>query len=190
MSLFSFFNKVLSGQKSKARIIDGFEVSYLYSGKAVLFDPITMLRDLKYKLDSDQVQSGELCVGLGEIEDPYLILEEQLPATVTAKLRIGDDILEIERCVKTFETVPCSRYTFYLNQVPLCTFQRMYDYGKNFAASLERIAPYIHHQSQIETNFWKNNQNQGLFLEHFGHTQLWVLHSVSDLERIWEKLGN
>ena len=179
MSLFSFFNKVISGQRSKTRNIDGFEVSYLYSGKAVLFDPITMLRDLKYKLDSDQIQSGELCVGLGEIEDSYLILKEQLPPTVIARVGIGEEILEIERCVKTFETVPCSRYTFYLNKNPLCTFQRMYDYGKNFAASQERIAPYIHHPSKIETNFWKNNQNEGLFLEHFGHTHLWALYSMA-----------
>lgn len=190
MSLFSFFNNVLSGQKSKTRIIDGFEVSYRYRGKAVLFDPITMLRDFKYKLEGGQAKFGELCGGLGEIEDQDLILKEQLPPTVTAKFRIGDEILEVERCVKTFGTVPCSRYTFFLDQNLLCTFQRMYDYGKNFASCRDRLTPYIHNPSDLETNFWKNNQNEGLFLEHFGHTQLWALYSVSEVDRIWNKLGN
>ncbi|HSF53908.1 MAG TPA: hypothetical protein VLA71_09165 [Algoriphagus sp.] len=188
MSIFSFFNKVLAGQKSKARKIDGFDVSYRYSGKAVLFDPITMLRDLRYKLESDQISTGELCVGLGEIDEPNLILKERLAPTVVAKFKIEDESLEVERCVKTFETVPCSRYDFFLNQKPLCTFQRIYDYGKTFALSQERISPYVSHKNNLETNFWKNNQNEGLFLEHFGHTQLWVLHSVSDLENIWRKL--
>lgn len=190
MSIFSFFNDVLAGQKSRTRNIDGFEISYRYSGKAVLFDPVTMLRDLMYKLESEQTVSGELCVGLGEIDAPHLILEESLIPTVIAKLKIDEESLEVERCVKTFETVPCSRYAFFLNQKPLCTFLRMYDYGKSFAASRERISPFVQNKNNLETNYWKNNQNEGLFLEHFGHTQLWVLHSVSDLENIWSKLRN
>lgn len=190
MSIFSFFNNVLAGQKTKTRIIDGFEVSYRYSGKAVLFDPITMLRDLKYKLESNQISTGELCVSLGEIVDPNLIFKEQLVPTVVAKLNFENESLEVQRCVKTFDTVPCSRYDFLLNQQPLCTFQRMYDYGKSFALSRERISPFIHDKSNFEDNFWKNGQNEGLFLEHFGHTQLWVLHSISDLEQVWRKLGN
>lgn len=189
MNLFSFLNNVLSGQKSKARLIDGFEVSYRYSGKAVLFDPITMLRDLKYKLESDQVFTGKLSFGLDEIDEPTLIVKEQLIPSVIAKFKVNGELIEVKRCVRTFETVNCSRYEFFLNQSPLCTFQRLYDYGKGFTSAKEKLSPYVNKEDYLTTNFWKNDKDEGLFLEHFGHTQIWQIHSISELSGVWEKIG-
>lgn len=189
MSILSFFNQVLSGQRSKARIIDGFEVSYRFSGKPILFDPINMLRELRYRVEKEESVAGELCVEIGQIEESGLILNEKLTPTIVAKLKIGNDFLKVERFVKTFETVPCSRYDFSINQLPLCTFQRMYDYGKNFAQAKEKLAPFNHPGEMNQTNYWKNNQNEGLFLEHFGHTQLWMIYSITDLQKVWKELG-
>ncbi|OOG68930.1 hypothetical protein [Algoriphagus sp. A40] len=190
MSIISFFNSVLSGQKSKSRIIEGFEVSYRYSGKGVLFDPITMLRDLKYKLESNQVTTGELCVSLGEIVDQQLNFNDQLVPTVEAKFKIENEYLKVQRYVMTFESIPCSWYDFFLDQIPLCTFQRRYDYGKDFEMIKEKFASFTSNQPSPMSNYWENRQNEGLFLEHFGHTQIWVLHSVSGLKQVWNKLGN
>lgn len=190
MSVFSFLNNVLSGQKSTSRIIDGFEVSYSYFGKPVLFDPITMLQDLKYKIESKQTIPGELCGNLGEIVDSSLILKDQLNPSVVARLKIDGKDLRVVRFVKTFETVPCSRYDFFLNQIPLCSFQRMYDYGKNFASSREKLIPFVGHQKLENETYWKNDRNEALFLEHFGHTQLWMIHSVSDIQNVWRELVN
>lgn len=190
MSILSFFNQVLSGQKSKSRFIDGFEVSYRYTGKGVLFDPITMLRDLKYKLESDLITTGELWVNLGEIGDAQLILNEQLAPTVEAKLKIDKESLKVLRYVMTFESIPCSRYDFFLDQIPLCTFQRRYDYGKDFEMIKDKFAAFTSNQTSAMANYWENSQNEGLFLEHFGHTQIWVLHSVTGLKQVWSRLGN
>ncbi|MFN3999024.1 hypothetical protein [Algoriphagus sp.] len=183
----SYIKNLFSGYKAKTKEIKGIEISYQYVGNPVLFDPITMLNDLKYKLKNGESTHGKLYVRLSALVEIDSISCEKLNPTVKAKFKKAGGNFEVIRCVKTLESVHHSRYEFLLNKSVFCSFQRRYDYGKDYSSILENISSFIV-STDNRFNFWKNDQNEALYLEHFGHTHLWVINSFSDLENAWSKI--
>lgn len=89
--------------------------------------------------------------------------------------------------------MPCSRYEFFLNGNLISVFQRQYDYGKGFADKLARMESFgsLPQTKNSNSYYWLNGTSRkAIFLEKFGHTQIWVINDADGLDEIWKNLPN
>jgi hypothetical protein len=191
MSVFNYLSKIVTGYQSKIRTIGGVQVHYKFSGKAILFDPIEMLRDLKFKILDLERFPLILSQSIENIDNELLKGDEQQNATVIASFKLEEKKVKVIRSVKTIENMPFSRYDFFLDENLISVFQRQYDYGKGLESSIQKMEPYgSKPQTQNNTSFyWSDvNSKQAVFLEKFGHTQIWLIYDSHGLKEVWENL--
>ncbi|MDI1323204.1 MAG: hypothetical protein PSV36_10675 [Algoriphagus sp.] len=177
----------------KIRLIEGTEVHYKFSGKPILFDPLEMLRDLNFRILESKNSALILSKSIVEIEDDQLISREKLNSTVSAGYEFKGKKVKIIRCVRTIGSMPCSRHEFFLNGNLISVFQRQYDYGKGFACTLERMESFgsLPQTKNSNSYYWLDGTSrQAIFLEKFGHTQIWVINDADGLDEIWKNLPN
>ncbi len=191
MELINYLSNFFTGYKEKTRSIEGIKVHYKFSGKPILFDPIEMLKDLNFKILESKKSSLNLSHSIEEIKDDQLIDKEELAATVIATYESNGKKVKAIRSVKTIVNMPCSRYEFFLDGNLFSVFQRKYDYGKGFVNTLEKMEGYgSKPQTQIGNSYyWEDKSSkQAIFLEKFGHTQIWVIYNTDDLNEIHNNL--
>lgn len=192
MSVFNYFSKIITGYQSKIRTIGGIQVHYKFSGKAILFDPVEMLRDLKFKISGSEIPALKLFSSIENFQERLLNSTKQQNETVIASFELGKRKIKVMRSVKTIDNMPCSRYDFFLDENLISVFQRQYDYGKGFAISLQKMESYgSEPPTQNNTScYWTNNDTkQSVFFEKFGHTYLWLIYDSIGLEEVWKNLS-
>ena len=188
MSVFNYLSKIVTGYQSKMRTIGGVHVHYKFSGKAILFDPIEMLRDLKFKILDLERFPLSLSQSIENIDNELLKGNEKQNATVIASFKLVEKKVKVIRTVKTIDNMPFSRYDFFIDQNLISVFQRQYDYGKGLKSIVQKMEPYgSKPQTQKTTSFyWSDvNSKQAVFLEKFGHTQIWLIYDSHGLKGVW-----
>lgn len=150
-----------------------------------------MLRDLNFRI----LDSGNFALNLSQtienIYDDQLISKEQLNATVIANYEFKGKKVKAVRSLKTIGNMPCSRYEFFPDENLISVFQRQYDYGKGFASTLESMESYGSkpHTQNSNSCYWVDGTSrQAIFLEKFGHTQIWVINNAACLDEIRNNL--
>lgn len=191
MGLINYLRNFFTGYEEKTRSIEGIDVHYKFFGKPILFDPIDMLRDLNFRILDPGNFALNLSQSIENIDDDQLISKEQLNATVIANYEFKGKKVKAIRSVKTIGNMPCSRYEFFLDGNLISVFQRQYDYGKGFAGTLERMESYGSkpHTQNSNSYYWVDGTSrQAIFVEKFGHTQIWVINNADGLDEIWNNL--
>jgi hypothetical protein len=191
MSVFNYFRKIFTGYQSKIRTIRGVEIHYKFSVKAILFDPVEMLSDLKFKISGSEISALKLFPSIENFEERLLNSSKQQNETVIASFKLESRKIKVIRSIKTIDNMPCSRYDFFLDGNLISVFQRQYDYGKGIAISLQKMESYGS-KPQTQNNpsyYWTNTDtNQSVFFEKFGHTHLWLIYDSIGLEEVWKNL--
>jgi hypothetical protein len=189
MSVFNYFSQIITGYQSKKRTIGGIQVHYKFSGKAILFDPIEMLRNLRFKISESENSSLNLSQSIKNIDDVLLKRNELQKATVIASFMFEERKVKVVRYVKTVGNMPISRYDFFLDSNLFSVFQRQYDYGKGFTSVLQKMEPYgSKPQTQNDNSYyWADaNSERAVLLEKFGHTQIWLIYDSNCLKDVWK----
>lgn len=125
-----------------------------------------MIRYLNFRI----LNSGNFALNLSQsienIDDDQLISKEQLNATVISDYEFKGKKVKAIRSLKTIGNMPCSRYEFFQDGNLISVFQRQYDYGKDFAGTLERMESYGSnpHTQNSNSYYWVDgNSRQAIF---------------------------
>ncbi|WP_332911490.1 hypothetical protein [Algoriphagus boritolerans] len=112
MSILNFFSKAVTGYKNKTRTLLGHKVVYKYTGKSVLFDPFTMIRELQYRFQDatilDCPVNLEEEILTQELREPEYVLPNVI---FTCKIPEGE--FRVKRFVRNPGNKPISIYDFF-----------------------------------------------------------------------------
>ena len=191
MRLLNFFNKALTGYKSKSHILNGLRVDYQYAGKPVLFDPFVMLNNLGFQYPQSRVLNSS--PGLKrELSAMECLNIEGLIPSVICSMEIPMGKLEVKRYVKKLGDKPCSNYVFFLEGEKFAHFSRIYDYGETIGSVLgtQEISDQLKGKENPKILCFHMAQNEKFLIENFGHSHFWhvldwqlfdALHSTNNI---------
>lgn len=174
MRLINFFNKALTGYKSKSQVLNGFRVDYHYAGKPVLFDPFGMLKNLEFQYPNASVlnSSPKLEKDLPAME--CLNVDHLIPS-VLCSIELPRGKFQVKRFVKKSGDKPCSIYVFFLDDKKIAHFTRVYDYGETFSCLLgtQEIIDQLKGNEVSKALCFHFGQNEKFLIENFGHSHFW-----------------
>lgn len=173
--MINYFKKLLTGNQTAKKKVNGIDLRYTYSDKPIFFDPIGMLKEFNTRVAQDEVQQLRIISPISEIllelEFPT---EEEKPSVVCECSYKGKN-LKVSRYSLKDGLYPISFYRFELDDEFLGTFRRKYDYGSQIQKIGLKLAKETGMAIDLELGkwLWQNNQGEQLFVEKFGHTQIW-----------------
>lgn len=164
--------------------MNGVDVVFTYSDKPIFFDPYGMLKEFKHRSAEPSVQSFDLKLPFSEqlLNFPCPGLEDQ-PNVICRCSQNGREF-KVSRFSLKYGIYPLSFYRFELDGTLVGTFRRKYDYG----SQIQKIATELASQNisaidiDKENWLWKNHLGSSVFLEKFGHSQLWSFSNSDFLE--------
>lgn len=173
--MINYFRKLISGYTLEKKIFRGQEFRFRFQGKAIFFDPVQMIQEYHNRKANPETYALELSIDRSKL-DPFLpeIPQDILPSVI-CEGKLGNKNFEVSRYTFKRGIQPLSLYRFVLDGQGVGDFYRIYDYGsetQNFIlkmASLQGDAISLSQESVI----WKNNFEESVFIEKFGHTQIW-----------------
>jgi hypothetical protein len=181
--MINYFRKILTGYTTVKKNVNGKEFRYLYSGKPVFFDPLLMLREFGHRVADESVQRLKLNATSQElISNLPKTQENALPSVICIGTLNGKE-LKVSRFTQKDGIHPLSIYLFEMDGVLFGSFRRIYDYGTRLSDFGNKFAAL--NQSELDLSkekwLWKGEQGEQLFLEKFGHSQVW---HFTDLNQI------
>lgn len=185
MRILNFFNKALTGYRSKTQFLNGFRVNYQYAGKPVLFDPFGMLENLGFQYPQAKVLNSSPGLNL-ELSSLECLNIEGLVPSVICSTNIPMGNLEVKRFVKKSGDKPCSNYVFFLNGDEFAHFSRVYDYGEIFSAVLgtQEIYDQLKEKDATKALCFHFTQKERFLIENFGHSHFWHIRDWSLIEEL------
>ncbi len=189
--MFNFFRKLLTGYNTVIKNMNGSDFRFMYSGKPVFFDPLQMLTEFAHRSGDQSVQVFTLSVPSDKIDlGKFRIESGDLPSVICTFSYLGKE-LKVSRYTQKEGIHPESRYLFESEGISFGSFCRTYDYGSQLEVLRDKIA--LPNQSQVDPRsegwLWKNEKGEMLFLEKFGHSQLWKF-SEPDILSFWARASN
>lgn len=174
--MFNYFKKLLTGYRIEKRRMDGLEFTFYYSDKPVFFNPQGMIREFKTRL----VQASPQCF---KLEQPIHLALKDFPSPDQSMrpnvICIGTNAgieLKVSRFSLKDGIYPMSFYRFELDGIEIGSLRRKYDYGSQIESMALGIAQLQRADLDLATGnwLWENQEGQNVYLEKFGHSQLWV----------------
>lgn len=173
--MINYFKKLLTGYQTARKKVNGIDFRYTYSDKPIFFDPIGMLKEFKTRVANGDVQQltviSPISEALLELDFPN---EEEKPSVVCECVFKGKNLKAFRYSLKN-GLYPISFYRFELDKEHLGTFRRKYDYGSQIQKIGLKISSETGQAIDLELGKWLCQYKQGeqLFVEKFGHTQIW-----------------
>ncbi|RIW12186.1 hypothetical protein D0X99_19715 [Algoriphagus lacus] len=173
--MFHYFRKIFTGYTTVKKNMNGTEFRYMYSGKPVFFDPLLMLREFNNRVSEESVQHLDLKTSIDVLNVSFVQPgESDLPSVICICTKNGRE-LKVSRFTLKDGIHPVSIYLFEENGVSFGSFRRKYDYGSKLHEAGKKLAEV--NQSELDISnekwLWKGISKECLFLEKFGHTQIW-----------------
>lgn len=173
--MINYFNKLWTGYRTTKKKVHGFYLRYTYADKPVFFDPLGMLKEFKSRVALEEVQHLAMTKPISEV-----LFELEYPAakempSVICECNIKGKSLKVSRFSFKAGIYPISFYRFELNDELMGTFRRKYDYGSQIQNIGLRLAKETGLAVDLELGKWlcRNELGEQLFVEKFGHTQIW-----------------
>ncbi|MFN3759907.1 MAG: hypothetical protein ACK4SF_11870 [Algoriphagus aquaeductus] len=173
--MINYFKKLFSGYATARRQVSGVICRYQYAGKPVFFDPMLMLREFLHRFSTESVQKEPYTGFEEEINQFFVTPIQEVDPSVICTCEYQGRELKVFRFSLKEGTFPLSIYRFYWGGELLGQFRRKYDYGSQVSELYEELySKYPIQQQEKWTKLLFNTQTGGLiFLEKFGHSQLW-----------------
>ncbi|WP_187178024.1 hypothetical protein [Algoriphagus sp. AK58] len=184
--MFNYFKKLVTGYSTVKRQLSGVECRYLYSGKPVFFDPFLMIREFMHRAEDKEVQHLPLKVPKTELVPLFSLQGEQdAPSVICTCTHRGNE-LKVSRFTGKDGLHPFSYYHFEMNGTSFGHFRRKYDYGAQLPELAQKLSNL--NQSPLDNSryqwFFTSTKGEQVFLEKFGHTQIWYF-TDSEKLNIW-----
>lgn len=185
--MINYFNKLLTGYYAAKKKINGLELRYSYTDKPIFFDPIGMLREFSPRVSDLSVQSFEIKTPFSEPLPEFEFPDENLKPSVICECTKNGMDLKVSRFSMKDDIYPLSFYTFELDGNLIGTFRRKYDYGSQIQKTGLKLASLTSTQIDVsrEKWLWKSEVGAKLFVEKFGHTQIWFF-SNDDVSKLFD----
>jgi hypothetical protein len=184
MQLLNYFKKLITGYFTVYKKVNGLDFRYSYSGKPVFFDPFSMLEQYKQRSGNESIQGLRLAGARAEpFPDFVYPADGDLPSVICEGVKDGHEF-KTERYTFKDGIYSVSFYRFELDGNLAGTFRRQYDYG----SQLQKFAVIIASLNQSDLNpdkenwLWRGSRGEEIFLEKFGHSQLWNILNPKILE--------
>ncbi len=173
--MINYFRKLISGYTLEKKYFRGKEYRFSFQGKPIFFDPVQILQEFHNRKVNSGTQHFPLTIDRSELL-PFLpqLPKDALP-TVVCTGPNGHETLEVSRFTFKRGVQPVSMYRFVQNGTHAGDFYRIYDYGsetQNFilkVASMHGVSVSLAQEQVI----WERGQGEAIFIEKFGHTQIW-----------------
>ena len=172
----SYFNKLFTGYSIEKREVRGQKILYKYRGRLTFFDPLLMIQECQYRTADSMTYEYEL---LSSCEEIQKLLPQPSPTdkpSVICEFSKEDQKWLVSRYSLKHENRVVSHYRFEVDGDFMGSLYRVYDNG-NFTLNYAwKIASAIGGGISLsaEKNFWKSKTGQQIFIEKFGHTQIWL----------------
>lgn len=173
--MINYIKKLLTGYHTVKKKVNGVDAVFAYSDKPIFFDPYGMLKEFKQRSSEPLVQQFPLNISFSEqmLNFPCPSLEDQ-PNVICRCSQDGREF-KVSRFSLKYGIYPLSFYRFELDGTLIGTFRRKYDYGSQIQKIASELAS--HNNSEIDADkecwLWENQLGVKVFLEKFGHSQLW-----------------
>lgn len=189
--MINYLRKVFTGYKRLEKIMEGKTTTYYYIGQLVRFSPITMLKELRIKQESESFIHVPIDIPientLREIEPAAGFPEAKIKVFITE----GNSQLKVYRHVAKVGQFNTSFYKFYVDDELVAVFLRKYDYGRSFLSTLRDLYPQVSVETfkeEAKYLFYNKNSDNQVIAEFFGHTQVWIIlngKKLRSLTDIW-----
>lgn len=189
MSFLNFFSKAVTGYKNKSRILSGHKVSYKYSGKSVLFDPFTMMKELQFRFRDAAVLDCSVSLEEKFLTEELREPENYLPNVIfTCQLPEGE--FRVKRFVQNPGNKPLSCYDFFFEGKFLAKFRRLYDYGAAFDkfCGMPEIFDQLQQKGPLQGFRMTCPHGTEVYMENFSHSQTWLIYDLEGLKRVQSQL--
>ena len=168
------FKKLFGGYSSIKKGIKGKEYKFLYSDKPIVFDPNQMISDLNRS-------ENNLVPRRLDSSETFETLLSRFPTrdridfpSVICEFKTGGLNYSVSRYTSKFDNYPISHYIFEEEKVVKAVFCRIYDYGYLLNSFATIVEPNFKEEDETVSSWkWQTQNNVTLYLEKFGHTQLW-----------------
>lgn len=183
--MINYFNKLLTGYYAAKKKINGIELRYSYFEKPIFFDPIGMLKEYHARVSNESVQRMLLTASISGHLTDFEFPDENLKPSVICECSKHGMKLKVSRFSLKEGIYPMSFYSFEIDGNLIGTFKRKYDYG----SQIQKIGLNIASQTSTEIDLlkekwlWESDLGEHLFVEKFGHTQIWFF-SNSDVMKL------
>jgi hypothetical protein len=175
LHMINYFKKLLTGYQTASKKVHGIDLRYTYSDKPIFFDPIGMLKEFKIRVAHEEVQRLMLISPISEALFDFEFPGDDEKPSVICECPLKGMNLKVSRFSLKEGLYPISFYRFELNDEILGTFRRKYDYGSQIQNIGLKLASVTGKAIDLDLGkwLWQNNQGEQLFVEKFGHTQIW-----------------
>lgn len=181
--MFNKIRKALTGYKVKKVNLSGVPVRISYRGKFGKVDPLSPLKDLKFKLN-DNLESKQIDMDIETAWNLKTQLIGNLRPTSKAKFILENHSYTIQRFVTKIDKIPISLYSFSEDDNEFAIFSRLYDYGQQFEdlnLEIENKVGYTK-ENNPRVHLLGNEQYSKL-LDVFGHTQSFIWKNQEKLNK-------
>ncbi len=173
--MINYFRKLISGYSVGKKSFRGTEYRFRYQGNPVFFDPIQMIQEFHHRKANSDLPRFPLEINREKLI-PFLpeLPQEILPSVICTGIK-GNSELEIARFTFKRGLQPVSLYRFQLDGIHVGDFYRIYDYGSDTQNFMLKVASLQGDSLPLsqESVFWENESGEAVFIEKFGHTQIW-----------------
>lgn len=175
LNMKSYLSRLFTGYSIERREGSGQKLLFKHRGKMVFFDPVLMIQEFHYR-KSDSQQVYELQTTSGEVLGILPNLEPNHKPSVICEFEHGNRKWVVSRYSLNHENRPISHYRFEVDGNFLGALYRIYDNGNFMLNYSLKIASSQGTNISLskEKNYWRSNSGEEVFIEKFGHTQIWV----------------
>lgn len=172
----SYLNKLFTGYSLVKREVGGKNFQFRYKGKFTFFDPLLMIKECQYRFQNTATKTHELLVSIQKIQNLFPEITTESKPTVICEFKKGDEIWQVSRFSLKHENRKLSYYRFEVDSIFKGALYRVYDNG-NFTTNYSlKIASAQNSTVSLssENNCWTSMSGEEIFIEKFGHTQIWI----------------
>ena len=172
----SYLNRLFTGYSIEKRESGGLRLLFKFKGKLVYFDPVLMIQECQFrKLDSN-AEILELQTFEPGIFNLFPQVFPDSKPSVICEFEKENQKWTVSRYALKQANKPVSHYRFEINGQFFGALFRIYDNGNlmmDYAlkiGSAHGATPSLSKEKII----WNSKSGEEIFIEKFGHTQIWI----------------
>ncbi|WP_026952286.1 hypothetical protein [Algoriphagus mannitolivorans] len=172
----SYFNKLITGYSLEKKEVNGQKYLFKYRGKLTFFDPVLMIQECRYRATDSKVQTYEMIGSCSDIQKLLPKPPQASKPSVICEFKKDDQKWLVSRFALKNENRSVSHYRFEVDGEFIGGLYRIYDNGNNMLNHALKIASAQGTTLSLsaEKLIWKSKTGEEVFVEKFGHTQIWV----------------
>ena len=178
--MINLFRKILTGYSKKVTYSNNTKITYLSNSPFSLFNPINLLNEIELKLfnkgSKSEINSNFLNKPISNFQEIFPIKNPQARSKVTAKFNLENSYYEIQRFAIKSEGHNVSKYIIRKDGKIVGYIFRIYDHGRLTSSIIQEVSKKNGNKAMSEKDeaMWISDTNEVIFIEKFGHTQIYL----------------